>query len=223
MEQRLQPGAWPRHRHRAAYAAIVLSGGYLEAGGAGRWTVEAGDVVVHPPFDAHLNHLRGQAWVLNLTLDPLTDLPPVFRVDDLDGLERAWREDPHRAAGLLVPAATARPLDQDWPDALAADLARDPGLNLGEWARKRGLSPSTVSRGFAATFGVSPARYRAERRALSAWRRLMTERAPLAELAVDCGYADQAHLTRAITALTGAPPSRWRGRKSVQDHGAAAA
>jgi len=31
----------------------------------------------------------------------------------------------------------------------------------------------------------------------------------LAELAADCGYADQAHLTRAWTRFTGLPPRRW--------------
>jgi hypothetical protein len=37
----------PRHRHLQRYAAIVLSGGYVEAGDAGRMRVRAGDVLVH--------------------------------------------------------------------------------------------------------------------------------------------------------------------------------
>lgn len=216
MEQRLEAGKWPRHRHWTPYAAIVLSGGYLEAGGDGRFRVEAGDVVVHPAFDAHQNQLNGPAWVLNLPLDLLVDLPPVFRVDDLDTLERAWREDIRAAPALLRPSQVKPALVEDWPDLLAANLKDDPGLGLSEWGRTRKLGAATISRGFAAAFGITPARHRAERRVRLAWRRLMTETGPMADLALDCGYADQAHMCRAVRALTGASPKVWRG-KSVQD------
>jgi AraC-like DNA-binding protein len=33
----------------------------------------------------------------------------------------------------------------------------------------------------------------------------------LSKAAADFGFADQAHMTRAIKALTGTPPGRWRG------------
>lgn len=210
MEQRLEAGDWPRHRHWTPYAAIVLSGGYLEAGGDGRFRVEAGDVVVHPAFDAHQNQLSGPAWVLNLPLDPLTELPPLFRVADPDALEHAWRSDLREAAGLLHPVGLGVPLAEDWPDLLAIALRDEPTLVLGDWARAHGLAPATVSRGFMAVFGVSPSRYRAEQRTRLAWRRLMTGTAPMAELALDCGYADQAHMSRAIRASTGHSPGHWR-------------
>lgn len=216
MEQRLEAGDWPRHRHWTAYAAIVLSGGYLEAGGDGRFRVEAGDVVVHTAFDAHLNRLEGRAWVLNLPLDASVDLPPVFQTGNLDDLERAWRDDMRAARALLRPTLQKPALTEDWPDLLARDLSADPRLRLGRWGREHGLSPATVSRGYASVFGVTPARHRAERQARRAWRRLTTETVPLAELALDCGYADQAHMSRHIAALTGASPKAWRG-KLVQD------
>lgn len=220
MEQRLDAGAWPRHRHATAYAAVVLSGGYLEAGGAGRWRAEAGDVLAHPAFDAHQNVLRGRAWVLNVPLPLAADLPPVFRVADLDAVERAYRADPHQAARLLVPAAQRAPLCEDWPDLLAAALAADPALSLGDWARANGLAPAVVSRGFKATFGVTPVAFRAERRAQAAWRDLTTSTTPMSAVAHDRGFADQAHLSRAVRALTGASPRAWRDArlvKSVQE------
>ncbi len=34
--------------------------------------------------------------------------------------------------------------------------------------------------------------------------------APLADLAAELGFADQAHLTRDFTEQMGAPPSKWR-------------
>ncbi len=220
MEQRLDPGAWPRHRHATAYAAVVLSGGYLEAGGAGRWRAEAGDVLAHPAFDAHQNVLRGRAWVLNVSLPLTVDLPPVFRVADLDAVERAYRADPREATRLLIPDHVRPPLAEDWPDLLAAALAADPALSIGDWARARGLAPAVVSRGFKATFGVTPAAFRAERRTQAAWRDLTATATPLAAVAHDRGFADQAHLSRAVRALTGATPRAWREArlvKSVQE------
>lgn len=211
-EQHLKPGVLPRHRHDAAYAALVLSGGYLEAGSRGRWRVEAGDVVAHAAFEAHQNLLTRGAVVLNLALDPRLDLPPAFRVADPDALVRAAREDSAAVSALMAPVETRAGLDEDWPDRLAADLNADPGLKLGDWARRRGLSPSTLARGFRSVFGVTPARYGAERRTLAAWRDIARCGAPLAGLACDHGFADQAHMTRAIVALTGIAPGVWRGR-----------
>ena len=43
-----------RHRHEASYAALVISGGYEEAGDRGRQRARAGDVVIHGAFEAHL-------------------------------------------------------------------------------------------------------------------------------------------------------------------------
>src|ERR1700722_8193550 len=77
-------GNWfkPRHFHDEAYASVVLSGGYEESGNWGRFRVRAGDVLLHSPFDAHLN--RGQpkgATILNLTL---SETPTSFRAGSLE-------------------------------------------------------------------------------------------------------------------------------------------
>jgi hypothetical protein len=46
----------PRHRHESGYLALVLSGGYEEAGDRGRFHVHAGNVVLHGAFEAHMDH-----------------------------------------------------------------------------------------------------------------------------------------------------------------------
>ena len=46
-----------RHVHKRAYAALVLSGGYEEAGDSGRHRVQAGNVVLHEAFEAHLDRI----------------------------------------------------------------------------------------------------------------------------------------------------------------------
>lgn len=79
--EKLEPGlSIARHRHRQGYVAVVISGGYQEAGLGGRFDLKAGDVVVHRAFDAHLDQVeRAGADVINLPLPPAL-LPPVFRI-----------------------------------------------------------------------------------------------------------------------------------------------
>lgn len=210
--QRLEPHArLPRHRHAGAYAAVVLSGGYEEAGDAGRRRVGPGDVVLHGPFEAHLDRSgRLGAQVLNLGL-PAPLVGGFRRLDDPDALARLAERDPVAAARKL--ASLARPApepDGDWPDVLALALAGPHPFRLDAWARRQGLTPEAVSRGFRKVFAVTPSRFRLEARARAALAAIAADPSPLAAIAADAGFCDQAHMTRAVTALTGRPPGAWR-------------
>jgi AraC-like DNA-binding protein len=72
-------------------------------------------------------------------------------------------------------------------------------------ADQLGLSARQLHRRCLPVFGYGPRRLS---RILRMTRALDQARAglPLAEVAAVCGYADQAHLTRELTALAGAPP-----------------
>jgi AraC-like DNA-binding protein len=208
-------GAWtsiPRHTHREGYAALILAGGYEEAGEFGRRRLEAGDVALHDGFSSHRNGVGARdVALINL---PLAGLASGFaRSADPDRVARLAETDPVAAVESLreglepIPAQTL-----DWPDLLALDLKADPELDLGAWAARLGLAASTLSRGFGRLYGVTPKRYRHEvktRRALTAlsggWS------GSLALLALDSGFADQAHMTHAVAGLTGTTPGAWRG------------
>jgi AraC-like DNA-binding protein len=211
-----------RHRHAQAYVAVVLSGGYVEAGDEGRRRVETGDALVHHCFDAHLDVIGpAGAEILNLPLPAGWSGALAFRVADADAVVRAAEIDAALAASMLCPTADASRLLDDWPDLLADALRSDPGLRLDRWAADMKLAPATVSRGFRAVFGTTPVRYWADARARKAWRVIAGGRDPLVDVALACGFADQAHMTRSVLALTGAPPSVWRAR-SIQFKTAAA-
>src|SRR5689334_17015230 len=110
----------PRHRHAEGYAALVLAGGYVEAGDRGRVAVQAGHVVIHHAFEAHEDHFsRAGAVVLNLPHIARNSLTGV--VQDPDAIARLAERDITAAANLLQ--ETFRPVDAqlaDWPDRLAA-------------------------------------------------------------------------------------------------------
>jgi AraC-like DNA-binding protein len=206
-----------RHRHADGYVALILAGGYVEAGDAGRIRAEAGQVLVHQAYESHQNAFSiCGASVLNL---PLVDhLDAVMgKIDDVDAVARLAERDPCGAAQMLRGAM--HPLNtrlQDWPDQLAAALATEPDFGLGEWALRMHLAPQSLSRGFRRAYGITPKRYRVEQRALRAIHALRDWRGSLASLAAETGFADQAHLTRAVVMLTGLAPNRLRV-KCVQE------
>jgi AraC-like DNA-binding protein len=209
--QRLSAGDLPRHRHADAYLTLVLEGGYEEAGDCGRRKVGPGDVIVHEGFEGHLDRVdRRGAWVVNLPAEGLA-LAPYGRIADPDAVARALERDLPEALSLLRAGFMGlEPAALDWPDRLAWDLRRDPGLCLGAWARAHALSAEHVARGFRQVFGAPPRRFAAELRAHAAWRDLKLGDQPLAAVAADLGFADQPHMTRAVGALTGRAPGAWR-------------
>jgi AraC-like DNA-binding protein len=206
-----------RHRHRSGYAALALAGGYVEAGDRGRHRIEAGDVVLHAAYEAHRDEFSpAGALVLNL---PLAAAPahPTGRVEDVDAILRLAERDPRGASELLL--ESLKPCDlrlNDWPDLLAEALTSDLDLRIADWAERMKLAPASVSRGFQRAYGISPKRYRARQRSLRALKALPGWRGSLALLAAELGFADQAHMTRCCTALTGRTPRQIRV-KSVQD------
>jgi AraC-like DNA-binding protein len=52
-------------------------------------------------------------------------------------------------------------------------------------------------------------------RALRAVRALRLTRTPIGAIAHDCGFADQAHMTRAVRRLTRSSPARLRAATSI--------
>src|ERR1017187_6410827 len=90
MWQTIRASVLGRHVHEKAYAALVLSGGYEEAGDHGRFRVKAGDVIFHEPFEAHLDRFSETgAVVLNRRLPfERSYAPGTAKVADPDSVVR---------------------------------------------------------------------------------------------------------------------------------------
>lgn len=72
-----------------------------------------------------------------------------------------------------------------------------------------GLTRYDLARQFRALCGTSPYRYALLRR-LDVARKHLTQGRPLVEVALDAGFADQAHFSRIFTATIGITPARYR-------------
>lgn len=211
--QTIHSSVLKHHQHRHAYAAIVLSRGYEEAGDCGRFHVEPGDVVLHDRFEAHINRSCSGATVLNISLPPGTSIAPgPARLENAHVFARRSRLRGDEAVALLMesmrPAEPITPAD--WPDMLACDMARNPSLNLSRWSELHGLAPWSVSRGFYQVFGISPCVFRRRARARHAWKAIERGDDTFASLSADLGFADQAHMCRDVKMLTGQSPGKLR-------------
>lgn len=206
-----------RHCHDSAFATVVLEGGYLEAGDEGRRSVSPGDVLIHHAYESHLDcFTRHGAQVLILPVDVRSSVPLYGRVSDPDALVRTAQQSPHDAwLALASDIQTSERRHRDWPDLLAEQLRNDTELCLRQWADSHGLRPETVSRGFQLAYASSPKAFRAAARARAAFKRIRESREPLADIAAMLGYADQAHMSRAVKALTGQMPRTLRADKDA--------
>jgi len=206
----------PRHRHLRAYATVVLSGSFEESGYAGRIRATAGDVLVHPMLDCHANQMvSAGVKLIRLHWFDTNGAGGLYRLNDVDALARAAEKDLDDATLLLQGVlGTGWPFPpgkrNDWPDLLADALTHNASIKISAWAEANGLARETVSRGFAAAYGIVPTVFRAELRARSAWLRVTQGSDSLCAIASETGFADQAHMTRWIHRITGAAPGAWR-------------
>lgn len=116
------------------------------------------------------------------------------------------------AAGLCAPRAglglaqlrraTSRLLD---------DITAD--ISLDALAAECGYSRGHFIRAFKQATGLPPYRWLLHERVKRARIYLDETTAPLADIALQCGFANQAHMTRIFTKLTGTSPGMWRRQR----------
>jgi len=93
-------------------------------------------------------------------------------------------------------------------DYVDGDFAGRPSVRAA--AERARLSPSYFSRRFRQTFGLTFSRFVARRRIEHAQAMMIRTSSSLCQIALSCGFTDQAHFTRTFADFTGLTPSRWR-------------
>jgi AraC-like DNA-binding protein len=113
-------------------------------------------------------------------------------------------------AALMIRLAEAQPADLVVQRAVAR-LVSDPSARVREVSERLELGERQLLRRFDAAVGYGPkmlGRIMRMRAALESIRGASDSRIDFAGVAYATGYADQAHMTRELVELTGAPPSR---------------
>ena len=72
------------------------------------------------------------------------------------------------------------------------------------------LSAAHFCRAFKKSFGAKPHASIVQRRVMRAPELMRSTRSPLSQIALDCGFADQTHLSKLFRRLTGQTPNAWR-------------
>jgi AraC family transcriptional regulator len=80
-----------------------------------------------------------------------------------------------------------------------------------------GRSEAHFSRTFRGTFGHSPHAFVVRRRVELASKYMLQTDMSLSDVALACGFADQAHLCKQFRVVTGETPAAWRRAKRAQD------
>jgi AraC-like DNA-binding protein len=119
------------------------------------------------------------------------------------GDARRWRPAPTPAQAALAPWLAKRVANH-----IGENLDRS--LPLSELARVAQLSESYFTRAFKGTFGQTPHAFIICQRVERAQQEMLEGREPLSQIALACGFADQAHLARMFRRETGLAPSAWR-------------
>jgi AraC family transcriptional regulator len=93
-------------------------------------------------------------------------------------------------------------------DFMLEHLAED--ICLDDLADLTGLTCKHFARAFKQSTGLPPHQYLIAQRIEAAKRCLVDARASLADIALECGFADQSHFTATFRKVVGVPPGAWR-------------
>ena len=98
---------------------------------------------------------------------------------------------------------------------LSSHLER--GVRVEELAAEARLSVSHFCRAFKQTFGDTPHAHIIRLRLGLAKTRMLATEEPLSQIALACGFADQAHFNKLFRRLMGETPGMWRRRNILME------
>ena len=126
----------------------------------------------------------------------------------LEMLALASRQDPLDVRARRVPPWLSRTREQ-----LHARFLHPPRIR--ELAETAGVHPDSLARAYRARFGVSIGTYVRRLRLEWAATRLEATDAPIVQIALEAGFADQSHFTRVFKRHTGLTPGEYRATSSA--------
>jgi AraC family transcriptional regulator len=206
------------HAHGEEGLTVVLQGTFLEESLRGTLVAPAGSIATRPYGMRHTNRFGAEGAVILAVIpdrdrfvDPMkawtrSDIPAAFRA----GLRLAAQDE--NALPELLAALSPRV----HPDRMAAVRVRrllddaEQQLSVSALAHIMNVHPVHLARQFRQMYGVSVRDYRTIQLVKRAASLVLGTKAPLSQIAHECGFADHSHMCRAFRRVAGWSPSRLR-------------
>jgi AraC family transcriptional regulator len=225
------------HAHEAGQICFVLEGEYLETTRAGVHRLRPGVLQIHAPGERHSNQFPTDSEVLALLIS--IDPQRWFRIESrrpitVDGLladfaveirnELRRLDDIGRAAlegwAILSLVQLARRHDNvttaepAWSAEAAALIKQraDTPISLSTVASAVGVHRATLAATFRKFRNMSVGESIRQERVRLVTRALLVTKMPLCEIAIQCGFYDQAHMGRVFRNIIGVSPGAYRYR-----------
>lgn len=214
----------PPHTHARPVCCLVLDGVSAQTTGGSERQREPGRAFFYPAGEEH--HERwgargGRIFSIELVDDPsmpsksaeLTGWPALLaRRTHLESADDDDLTIESLAFALAGELARERVDDRRWSriarDFVHAHFTRK--LSLRDVANAAGVHPVHLSRAFPRHHGLTLGDYVRALRIDYAARELMATHRPIADIALDTGFASQSHLTRHFRARMGIAPAAYR-------------
>jgi AraC-like DNA-binding protein len=167
-----------------------------------------------PRVSADRTSERAILELLKQALRQIEDLTHVDRTACASFIAQALRI--HQASSWPAPPPRHQTGLATWQVRVVNDMALanlDAPLAISDLAEACNLSRGYFTRAFTATFGESPHRWRIGKRVEHACHKLVHSFETIADIAVACGFSDQAHFTRVFKGARGVTPNVYRRRR----------
>ncbi|HEY0412110.1 MAG TPA: AraC family transcriptional regulator [Allosphingosinicella sp.] len=229
----------PAHHHDEPVLCLVLAGRYLDRIRGAETEHRAGHLLYCPAFEPHAQTFRA-GGALKLLMRPtaaaLDFLADGVRLEEAPfvrggrlraiGIQLAAElKAPDGCSAMIVEGLVGELLgllgrsaqDAECRGGRAVSAALDiiaqracGALTLAEIAAAVGADPVRLSAAFRRALGKTIGECIRQKRLEQAAERLSRSRTPIAAISSECGFYDQAHLTRAFRAAYGVTPARFR-------------
>jgi AraC family transcriptional regulator len=228
------------HSHHEPHICLVVSGDFVESSERGEDAYAAQSVLIHGGAQPHSNYFQKETTCFNVEFDPswtkrfgvqLSNQPysqlkhDIALIDIMTDMKRdcsagavfgdaiamSYGLDALLRIGACIAHRPSR--ERRWPAEAAARLRREyqKSIDLDALAAQFRLDRAHIARSFHNKMGKTLTAFLHEIRVHRALRMMtQTPSLPLAEIAVESGFADQAHFTRTFKRIMGTPPGAFR-------------
>ena len=223
----------PDHYHSNFYICYVVQGAFAEWDQNKNTVCNSGDIIIHPAFQEHSNEFHAETGTcFNIEIanngdsgvmtpnDGARILPdPIIAACIKKAYSEFKLNDPFSEKiieGLIMETLgyLQRRSFSSAPYWLkkAKELIHDrkEGISIAYLSNELDISPSHLCREFKKGLGLSIGEYIQNLRISEACRMLKVPTASLLKIALDTGFADQSHFTRAFKKVMGVTPARYR-------------